>query len=149
MTHSYTNILIHCVFSTKNRERIISPDLSRQLTMIFNEIAEKNKFKILAFGGMEDHLHLLLSLPPSLATADAVRLLKGSSSKWIHDNLAKHPNFRWQQGYSAFSVSISHVKRTIAYINNQREHHQKRTFMEECALFLKKHGIESSNNFKD
>jgi hypothetical protein len=77
-----------------------------------------------------------------MSFAKAVQLLKGGSSKWVHDNFQKFRKFEWQEGYGAFSVSASQVPKTIAYINNQKEHHRKKTFQEEFLELLKKHGIE-------
>jgi REP element-mobilizing transposase RayT len=98
--------------------------------------------KALAIGGTADHLHALLSLPGMMSFAKAVQLIKGGSSKWVHDNFPELRKFEWQEGYGAFSVSASQVAKTIAYINNQKEHHRKKTFQEEFLELLKKHGIE-------
>ena len=89
-------------------------------------------------GGVEDHVHLLFHLPPSLALARAVTLFKSNSSKWMNESARK---FAWQEGYGAFTVGISQQADTIRYINSQHEHHQKRSFEEEFLAFLKKHGI--------
>jgi putative transposase len=105
-------------------------------------IARKNKMTPLAIDGTSDHLHALLSLPSMMSFARAVQLIKGGSSKWIHDWFPKYRKFEWQEGYGAFSVSASNVDKTIAYINNQKEHHRKRTFQEEFRALLDKHGIE-------
>lgn len=98
--------------------------------------------KALAVGGMFDHVHALLSLPSTMGFAKAVQLIKGGSPKWIHDTRSKYRYFEWQEGYAAFSVSVSHVKKTIAYITGQKEHHRKRTFKEEFLELLDKHDIE-------
>ena len=98
--------------------------------------------KALAIGGTVDHLHALLSLPSAMSFAKAVQLIKGGSSKWIHDSFPKYRKFEWQEGYGAFSVSASQVKRTIAYIENQKEHHRKRSFQEEFLKLLDKHCID-------
>jgi REP element-mobilizing transposase RayT len=98
--------------------------------------------KALAIGGTANHLHALLSLPGMMSFAKAVQLIKGGSSKWVHDNFPELRKFEWQEGYGAFSVSASQVAKTIAYINNQKEHHRKKTFQEEFLELLKKHGIE-------
>jgi len=74
-------------------------------------------------------------------------LIKGGTSKWVHDTFPEHKNFKWQEGYGAFSLSISHAEDTIAYINNQKEHHRKRTFQEEYLAFLKKHEIEFDERY--
>ncbi len=98
--------------------------------------------KALAIGGIADHVHVLLSLPSPLPVAKAMQLIKGGSSKFVHETFPEHPGFAWQEGYGAFSVSISHVEEAIAYIQRQAEHHRKRTFEEEFRAFLRKHGIE-------
>ncbi len=97
--------------------------------------------KALAVGGTEDHVHILLSLPATMAVAKAVQLVKGGSSKWIHDTFPKQRHFAWQEGYGAFSISISHVQDTIAYIRAQEEHHRSKTFEKEFLAFLKRHSI--------
>jgi putative transposase len=91
---------------------------------------------------VEDHVHILLSIPSTLSIAKAVQLLKGNSSKWIHDSFKEHWDFEWQEGYGAFSIGVSGMEDTMKYINGQSEHHRKLTFREELALFLKKHGME-------
>jgi len=98
--------------------------------------------KALEIGGMEDHVHLLLSIPSTLSIANAMQLIKGGSSKWVHDTFPEHANFEWQEGYGAFTVGISQVPDTRPYIINQREHHRTKTFQEEYIAFLEKHGIE-------
>jgi len=103
--------------------------------------------KALAIGGTADHLHALLSLPGMMSFAKAVQLIKGGSSKWVHDTFPEQRNFQWQEGYGAFSVSASQVPRTIAYINNQKEHHRKKTFKEEFLELLEKHGIEYDSRY--
>jgi putative transposase len=83
--HSFTSILIHCVWSTKKREPILSLDLRNRLWPYLGGIARKNKIKALAIGGVYDHVHMLISLPTTLSVAKALQLLKGNSSKWIHE----------------------------------------------------------------
>jgi len=147
MAHSYVNNLLHYVFSTKDRRKIITPDLQERLWPYLGGIARENGMKALAIGGVEDHVHLLLSLPATLSVAKAIQLIKGGSSKWIHETFPTKRSFAWQEGYGAFSVSISHVKDTIAYIQKQAEHYRKQTFQEEFLLFLKKHGIEYDERY--
>ena len=103
--------------------------------------------KALAIGGTDDHLHALLSLPGMMSFAKAVQLIKGGSSKWVHDTFPAMEKFQWQEGYGAFSVSSSQVPKTIAYINNQKEHHRKKTFKEEFLELLNKHGIEYDSRY--
>lgn len=147
MSHSYISSLVHYVFSTKKRQHLITPTLQERLFPYMGGIVKTNKMKALAIGGTENHVHLLLSLPASLSVAKAVQLIKGGSSKWIHDTFPQHRTFAWQEGYGAFSVSVSHVQDTLIYIQNQEEHHRKKTFEEEFLQFLKKHNIEYDERY--
>ncbi len=142
MSHSYVSNLMHCTFSTKERYPFIDLQLESNLWPYIGGIARTNRMKALAIGGTVDHLHALLSLPSVMSFAKAVQLIKGGSSKWIHDTFPKYRKFEWQEGYGAFSVSASQVKRTIAYIENQKEHHRKRTFQEEFLKLLDKHCVD-------
>ena len=131
MSHSYVSNLMHCTFSTKERYPWINSDLESRLWPYIGGIAREHRMKALAIGGVFDHVHALLSLPSTMSFAKAVQLIKGGSSKWIHDEFRHLKKFEWQEGYGAFSVSASQVARTIAYIERQKEHHRKRTFKEE------------------
>ena len=140
MSHTYVSELVHCVFSTKQRRKTISPEIRERLWAYLGGIANTNGFKALAVGGTEDHVHILLSLPATLPIAKAVQLLKGGSSKWMNDSF--RINFRWQEAYGAFTVGVSQAQGTVAYIHSQAEHHKKRSFEEEFLLFLTKHNID-------
>jgi REP element-mobilizing transposase RayT len=98
--------------------------------------------KAVAVGGTDDHVHILLSLPATITLAKAAQLIKGGSSLWIHESFPNQRNFAWQEGCGAFTVSVSQLDKTIAYINSQETHHRKKTFQEEYLEFLKKHGVE-------
>jgi REP element-mobilizing transposase RayT len=138
---------MHCVFSTKNRQKIITPDLAQRLWPYMGGIARENKMMALSIGGVEDHVHLLLSLPSTLSPSKALQLIKGGSSKWIHETFPSHQRFEWQEGYGAFSISKSGVPETISYISDQKEHHRERTFQEEFIAFLKKHEIDYDERY--
>lgn len=140
--HSFVNCLMHVVFSTKHRQPLITPGLQDRLWPYLGGIARENKMKGLQVGGVADHVHLLLSLPSTLGIAKAVQLIKGNSSKWIHDTFPEHAAFEWQAGYGAFSIGVSGVKDTVAYIENQAEHHRRRAFREELVAFLERHALE-------
>ena len=140
--HSFVSCLVHVVFSTKRRSRLITPEIQKRLWPYIGGIANKKKMKAITVGGVEDHIHLLLSLPATLDIAKAVQLIKGSSSKWIHEEFSDCRSFEWQEGYGAFSIGISGVDDTTKYINNQAEHHRTRTFKSELKMILKKHAIE-------
>lgn len=147
MSHSYVSQLMHCVFSTKERRPFITPSLQERLFPYIGGIARKNKMKLISAGGVEDHVHLLISLPKTLDIAHAMQLVKGGSSKWIHDEFAEHRMFEWQEGYGAFSIGIGEVERTVKYINDQAEHHKNKDFKTEFISFLDKHFIEYDQRF--
>ena len=142
MSHSYVSCLFHSVFSTKNRQKLIDQELQARLWPYLGGIAKENNFKALAIGGIEDHIHMLLSLPASMALSKAMQLVKGGSSKWVHDEFPERRDFSWQEGYGGFSVGISQVEETTRYILNQREHHKTKSFQEEYLAFLDRHGIQ-------
>jgi len=142
MPHSYVSALSHCVFSTKGRRDLVTPDLRRRLFPYMGGIARENSMRLLAAGGTLNHVHLLLSLPARIPIAKAVQLIKGGSSKWVHDAFPDRLDFEWQEGYGAFSVGVSQVSATVRYINHQEAHHRATTFEDEFVSFLKKHGIQ-------
>ena len=147
MPHSYISCLMHCVFSTSQRQKVISQDLQQRLWPFMGVIAREYNMKALAIGGIEDHVHFLLSLPATTPIAKAIQVIKGGSSKWIHEKFPEQRDFAWQEGYGAFSVGISQIEATIHYIQTQKEHHRTRTFEEEYLSFLKKHGIQYDERY--
>jgi len=147
--HSFNSCLIHCVWSTKNRASFLDSDLRQRLWPYLGGIARENKMKAIAVGGVADHVHLLVYLPGTLSVAKAIQLLKGNSSKWIHETFPKLADFAWQEGYGAFSIGVSGVEATAAYIRTQAEHHRKRTFREEFAAMLRKHGLDYEERMLD
>ena len=138
---SYVSAYYHCVFSTKERRPLITPALSERLCPFLGGIARQNGMKAIEIGGMADHVHILLSLPSTLTIAKAMQLVKGGSSKWVHDTFPEHRLFNWQVKYGAFGVSVSLLDKTIAYIKNQEAHHRKMTFQDEFLALLKRHRI--------
>jgi len=142
MAHSFVSQLMHCVFSTKERRPFITPELQDRLYPYIGGIARDNKMKLLNAGGVGDHIHLLVSVPKTLSISQAMRLLKSGSSQWVHENFADKSSFEWQVGYGAFSIGISDVERTAAYINNQAEHHRKIDFKREYLSFLDANYVE-------
>ena len=139
---TYTNLLFHIIYSTKYRKPTIDQVWQDELYGYIGGILRENRGVLLKAGGIEDHVHLLAKLPPTIAVSDMLRLMKANSSKWINEVKEPKQRFEWQPGYAAFSVSESQVGSVESYIANQREHHQTRTFQEEFLLYLKKHNIE-------
>jgi REP element-mobilizing transposase RayT len=139
MSHSYSQNHIHLVFSTKDREKLVPKTLQAPLWAYMAGICKSNDMLAFAIGGMEDHVHTLFRLPPTMTLARAVNLLKANSSSWMSEHLSTL--FGWQKGYGAFSVSSSNVSEVVKYIDKQEMHHRKRTFEEEYLALLKKHGV--------
>jgi putative transposase len=139
MSHPYVRNFYHLVFSTKERRRLIKPSLQKDVYDQLRYVAGEYGASAEAIGGTEDHVHVLLQMPPKLAIAAMVCALKAKSSKWLGD----HGHlFAWQSGYACFTVSSSLAPAVREYIGQQQEHHRKRGFEEEFAAILKKHGIE-------
>src|SRR5262249_1193625 len=134
----------HAVFSTKERKRLITQDIKERLWQNMTGIAENIDLVTVAVGGMNDHLHLLFHLPPTLALADAMRLLKTNSSKWMGEH---KQGFCWQDGYGAFAVSASNLPKVVKYIHDQEIHHGKMSFEDEYLELLRKHGIDFDPRF--
>jgi putative transposase len=139
VSHTYTKNHIHIVFSTRAREKRISKETQPKLWRYMAGICRKTKIVALAIGGIEDHIHALVELPPTMAVSKAVNLMKSNSSRWMNEQGIK---FAWQEGFGAFSVSASNIPAVKRYVMNQATHHKKMTFEEEFLAFLKKHNIQ-------
>ncbi len=138
MSHAYARNHLHIIFGTKGRRASIKPPVQENLWAYIRGIARNYNMDLEAIGGTDNHVHLLIALPPKLSLSHALRAIKANSSKWMNEN--GHV-FAWQEGYAAFSVSASLVGTVAEYIRNQPEHHKKRTFEQEFLALLKKHGI--------
>jgi putative transposase len=138
VSHTYAQNVVHVVFSTKDRRKAIDHALQPKLWAYVTGICRKLDIYVHSVGGMEDHIHLLIQIPPVLTLSKAVATIKANSSRWANDEGHK---FAWQQGYGAFSVSASVIPAVIRYIRNQEEHHKKMDFDAEFFALLKKHGI--------
>ena len=147
MANSYTSIFIHIIFSTHNREPLLQSSFRNRLFAYLGGIARENKVKAISIGGVMDHVHMLTLIPASVSIAKAVQLVKGGSSKWLHENIIPLKNFAWQEGYGAFSVSASQVPEVISYIENQEEHHRIKSFQEEYLSFLRDNNIEYDEKY--
>jgi putative transposase len=142
MAQSFTNLIYHIVFSTKDRKPLITDaHQSRLYEYISGTIRGLNGIS-LAINGTEDHVHLLAKLRPDRALSDVLRDLKANASGWMHDVFPDMKDFSWQRGYGAFTVSRSNVEKVQDYIARQKEHHQKKSFRDEFIEFLEANGIE-------
>jgi putative transposase len=144
MSHTYSQNVLHIIFSTKDRQKTISPDLQPRLWSYVAGICKKLDTHVHAIGGIEDHILLFIQVPPTLPAAKAVLTIKSNSSRWANEQGRK---FSWQQGYAAFSISSSNIPAVAQYIREQREHHKKRGFEEEFVALLKKHGVAFDPQF--
>lgn len=140
----YIRIFVHINWSTKRRAKILSEDLKKELFQHISENASKKGIYIEALGGVLDHVHVLLSLSSNQTVAQMAQLLKGESSHWVNKNKLTRLKFEWQEEYYAESVSISRVDAVRRYINNQVEHHRRKSYEEEYQNFLKRNGFGSA-----
>ena len=147
MANTYSALYYHIVFSTKNRQRWLKPDIETRLWEILGGIAHEHRMTAIQIGGFEEHIHALMSFPPALAPSKAVQYLKGLSSKWIHEQFPRFKAFAWQDGFSAFTVSKSHLGRVIDYIRDQHIHHAKLSFDDELRALLHKHEVEFDERY--
>lgn len=142
MPSTHHGILVHVVFSTKNRSKTIRSQWQEELYAYIGGICREHKATLIAAGGTNDHLHLLTKIHPAVAISNTVKLIKGNSSRWISQEFDIGNKFQWQAGFGAFSVSQSNCETLQRYIARQEEHHRKSTFQEEYCALLKKHNIE-------
>lgn len=140
MPQSLARVLVHLVFSTKNREPLIALDHRERTFAYLAGTLNAIDCPAVIVGGVADHVHLLFVLARTLSLSKVVEEVKKESSKWAKTNV--HPEFYWQNGYGAFSVSPSMVKRVTEYIANQEEHHRTMTFQDELREMLRRHEIE-------
>jgi putative transposase len=142
MPHTFASLLIHVVFSTKNRAPDLSAELPGRLFPYMGGIVRELKGTALIVNGPADHVHLLLSMPTAIAVADLLRVLKTNSCRWVHGQFPARKHFGWQAGYGAFTVSASRLEDVRNYIAAQQTHHQRVSFQEEFLALLKRHRLE-------
>ena len=138
---TFTNLLFHIVYSTKYRKPTIEPRWREELYGYVGGIVREHKGTLLCMGGVQDHVHLLAKLSPTIAISDMLRLIKTNSSKMVNEIIRPRIRFEWQSGYAAFSVSESQYPIVRKYILNQEAHHRRRTFEEEFIELLERHNI--------
>jgi len=147
MAGTYTKLLYHFVFSTKQRANLITPELQPRLHEYMGGIVRDMKGTAYRIGGMPDHVHMLVRWRTDETLATLMREVKAGSSGWVHDTFPSMKDFAWQEGYGAFTVSQSQIDVVDAYIRNQVRHHQKLTFQEEFLELLRRHEIDYDERY--
>jgi putative transposase len=147
MPGTYTQILLHIVFSTKRREPFITNDVADRLYPYIGGIARAERGVLYDIGGIEDHVHMYLRWRPDTSVSDLMRTVKARSSKWVHETFPQLARFAWQEGYAAFSVSKSQEPAVKRFIASQAEHHKKEDFKSELLRMLCAHGVEFDERY--
>lgn len=147
MAQSYTNLIYHIVFSTKNRESLITPETQPRLYEYIGGIIRNKGGILLEIGGMNDHIHVLAKLRPDNSLSNILRDLKANSTGWMHKVFPEMKDFSWQNGYGAFTVSASQIEKVRQYIVNQEEHHSKISFKDEFIKLLRANEIEFDEKY--
>ncbi len=141
MAQTLVSLYVHIIFSTKHRADLILPAIENDLFAYLGGIANNNQAKLLAAGGTENHVHLLVSTSKNIALSELVGDLKRDSSKWIKTKGKEFENFHWQDGYGAFSVGYTQLEQVRKYIANQKAHHAQTNFEDEFRYFLDKYAV--------
>jgi len=147
MPQSLSFLLVHVVFSTKDRAPLLGAEIRPALHGYLATVARNADCECFRVGGVADHVHLAIRLARTVTVADLVETLKTSSSKWLKTQSPALASFAWQRGYGAFSVGPSDLNALLHYIDNQDEHHRTRTFQDEYRTFLKKYGIDYDERY--
>lgn len=147
MANTYSQIYIQIVFAVKHRNALIDSTWEEELYKYITGIVQNKEQKMIAINGMPDHIHIFIGMKPTCCISDLVREIKKASSVYIKENNLSRKPFNWQGGFGAFSYSHSHIDRVYKYIMNQKKHHQKQTFKDECLDFLKKFEVEHNEKY--
>jgi len=144
MPQSLSLVIVHVIFSTKDRAEVLNKNISPELYLYLATIARNLDCECYRAGGASNHVHLAIRLSRTITIAKLIEELKTSSTKWLKSHL---PNFSWQRGYGAFSVGPSDLPALLAYIDTQEEHHRKHSFEDEFRALLKKYGVEHDERY--
>lgn len=147
MANTYTQIYLHIVFSTKNRVDWIRPEIETRVWRYIGGVARNHKMTPIQIGGIDNHIHALVGVHPTISPSSAAQFLKGGSSGWVHTEFDELKRFAWQDGYGAFSVSKSLIDGVTDYIVNQREHHKKQSFEDELRELMRLHEIDYDERY--
>ncbi|MBS4013521.1 MAG: IS200/IS605 family transposase [Bacteroidetes bacterium] len=147
MANTYSQLFIHYVFAVQNRKCLITSEWETDLFKYINGIIEQQKHKLYIINGVPDHIHMLVSMNPTQAPSEFIYNVKRSSSLWINQNKFCNTKFKWQEGFGSFSVSMSQNKRVINYIERQKQHHKKETFIKEYKKILSAYEVDFNEEF--
>lgn len=144
MSHSFYKIWLHVVFSTKDRGLLIPKEKEKIIYQYLTEQLQKLNCPVRIINGIADHIHLLFLQNPQKSVSEVIKQIKGSSSHWINQHKIIRNQFAWQTGYGVFSVSESQLEKVYLYIQNQKDHHRRQTFLEEYDEFIKYHNVKEA-----
>ena len=147
MSGTYTNLLYHIVFSTKERRQLITSAIEPELYAYMGGVFANVGGRLLEINGVADHVHLLAKLPPKLAVSNVIRDVKANTSKWLNEEKTKLYKFAWQDGFAAFSVSESQTPRVRSYLRRQKEHHLSQDYKTELIALLQRNRVEYDERY--
>jgi len=147
MANTYTQIYIHVVFAVQERASLINPEWKEELFKYIAGIFKNQGIKLIAIGGMEDHIHILFALDPKIALSDLIRNVKANSSKFINERGFVRGKFYWQEGFGAFSYSRSQIHKVAKYVLNQENHHANKSFKDEFVGLLKRYEVKYEDRY--
>ena len=147
MPQSLSKVLIHIIFSTKDREPFLDSDVRPRMNAYLATMCRDLGGELVRVGGVADHVHIVTTLPRTVSQAEMIEQIKKASSKWIKEVDPRYRGFFWQRGYAAFSVSPSQLEAVLRYVDGQQEHHRSRTFQEEYRELLRKHGMDFDERY--
>jgi len=147
MPQSLSKVILHIVFSTKNREPWLDSAVRPRMHAYLATICRNVGADFMRVGGVADHVHIVTTLPRTISQAQLIEQMKKASSKWIKALDARYRGFFWQRGYGAFSVSPSQLDSVLEYVSKQQEHHRTRTFQEEYRELLRQHRVDFDERY--
>ena len=142
MANTYGTLFIHLIFAPKNRESLLPATIRQKVYSYIGGVIKSEKQKLIAIGGIDNHIHILVGITPSISLPDFVRTIKSNTSRYINANRLLLFKFEWQRGYAAFSYSRSQIETVINYIEHQPEHHKNTTFHDELTAMLEKYDTD-------
>ena len=147
MGHTYTRLVVHTIFSTKNRIPYLSQGRRDDIFAYMGGILRGLGCEPLHINGVADHVHMVFRIPATWPISEIIQKVKANSARWAHDQLLLQRAFAWQRGYAAFSVSESNVEQVYQYVANQEGHHRRLSFQDELRELLKKHRVEYDERY--